>query len=141
MRDFDNKEKQNFLHTVIDDPIRIDNLSERAALEYIRDILATWFYLMMEIYGKTTRKELLEKANYPIEVWEQRLRESVNAVARYDREVELCANYHSKWKVMPQDVWQSVAEIEEVTKDNILHVLYAKNLVEQLDREDFQKRF
>lgn len=44
IRDTSNKEKDNPIHTVIDDPVRIDDLSEQAALDYIRDILATWFY-------------------------------------------------------------------------------------------------
>lgn len=141
MRDFDNKGKNNPIHTVIDDPVHIDDLSEHAALEYVRDILATWFYLMMEIYGRTTREELLEGIGHPLEVWGHQLREGVKVVARYDKEIELSADYRPKWKVLPQDVWRPVAEIEKITKDNILHVLYARKLVEQLDREDFQRRF
>lgn len=57
MRDCTGREKNNPIHTVIDDPIRIDDLSEQAALRYVRDVLATWFYLMMEVYGKSTREE------------------------------------------------------------------------------------
>lgn len=58
IRDCSNMEKNNPIHTVVDDSVRIDDLSEQAALEYVRDILATWFYLMMERYGKTTRANL-----------------------------------------------------------------------------------
>lgn len=141
IRDCNNAEKNNPIHTVVDDPIRIDDLSEKAALNYLRDILGEWFYLMMEIYGRTTRDKLLKEAKSPNEVWEIELRNRLKPVNRYDKEIELCADYRPKDKVLPQDVWRTVAEIENITKDNILHVLYAKQLVERLDTEDFQRRF
>lgn len=141
IRDFNNKGKNNPIHTVIDDPIRIDDLSERAALEYIRDVLATWFYLMMEIYGKTTSEELLQQARDPIEVWESQLRENTKTVSRYDKEIELNAAYYSKWKVTPREVWRAVADIAEVTKENVSYVLYARMLMEQLERENSQRNF
>lgn len=141
IRHCSNQEKDNPIHTVIDDPIRIDDLSERAALEYLRDILATWYYLMMEVYGKTTRKNLLKGASSSVEVWEQSLVNRVKTVARYDTEIELCADYHPKWKVSPQEVWRSVADISKLTKSNVLHVWYARQLMERLDIEDFQRRF
>ena len=31
-----------------DDPIDITNMSEKEALKYYRDVLATWYYIMME---------------------------------------------------------------------------------------------
>lgn len=60
IRDCTNREKDNPIHTVVDDSIRIDDLPERAALEMLRNVLATWFYLMMDVYGKSTRKEVLK---------------------------------------------------------------------------------
>lgn len=141
IRDCSNMEKNNPIHTVVDDPVRIDDLSEQAALEYVRDILATWFYLMMERYGKTTRENLLGGAESSVKVWEQQLIDSVKTVARYDKEIETQADYRPKWKTLPQDVWCPVANISKVTKDNILYVLYARQLVKQLEREDFQRRF
>lgn len=140
IHDISNKEKGKLIHTVIDDPVRIDDLSEKAALDYIRDILATWFYLMMENYGKTTRRELLGQSS-TTEIWERKLTDSINTAARYDKEIELNAGYYPKWKVYPQNVWKAVAEIQNMTKDNILYVLYARQLVEKLEREDYQKRF
>lgn len=139
--DFSVRGKDNPIHTVIDDPIRIDDLSEKAALEYIRDVLATWFYLMMEVYGKTTREELLKGTYNPIEAWEHQLIEGTKLVARYDRDIELNAAYCPKEKVLPQNVWRAVAEIPELTKDNISYVLYARKLMEELEREDSQRRF
>ena len=134
IRDTGNKEKDNPIHTVIDDPIRIDDLSEQAALDYIRDILATWFYLMMENYGKTTRKELLG-GGAATEVWERKLTDSVNLVSRYDKEIELNAGFRPKGKVLPQNVWKTVADIQDLTKKNMLYVLYGRQIVEQLDRK------
>lgn len=141
IRDFNNKGKSNPIHTVIDDPIRIDDLSEKAALEYIRDVIATWFYLMIEVYGKTTRKALVEGTTNPIEVWENQLTEGTKVVSRYDKEIELNAAYYPKWKVDPKEVWRAVADITEVTGDNVSYILYARKLLEQLEREDFQRRF
>lgn len=140
IRDIANKEKDNPIHTVIDDPIRIDDLSEQAALGYCRDILATWFYLMMERYGKMTRNEMLGE-DAPTKVWERKLMDSVNQVARYDREIELNAGFRPKWKVLPQDVWKPVADITDLKKDNMYYVLYARQLIKQLEREDYQRRF
>lgn len=140
IRDCSNQEKNNPIHTVIDDPIRIDNLSERAALEHLRDILATWFYLMMEVYGKTTRENLLRESS-SVEVWEQQLIDRVKTATRYDTEIELRVDYRPKWKALPQEVWRSVADISELTKNNVLYVLYARHLMEQLNMEDFQRKF
>lgn len=132
--------KSNLIHTVIDDPIRIDDLSERQALDYIRDIFATWYYLMMEVYGKSTRSEILGTSSF-VEAWEQQLKERVSIVDRYDREIELLADYRPKWKVPPQQVWQAIADITNITPQNVGHIFYAKQLVEQCAKEDFQHRF
>lgn len=95
---------------------------------------------MMENYGKTTRKELLGEF-YATETWERKLTDSVNLVARYDKEIELNAGFRPKWKVLPQNVWKTVADIQDLTKENMLYVWYARQLVVQLEREDSQRRF
>lgn len=141
IRDCALPEKDNPIHTVVDDPIRIDDLSERAALELIRDALATWFYLMMEVYGRTTREEALEGYDTSTEAWEQSLKARVKTADRYDLEIELCADYRPKWKVEPQQVWQSIANISEPARDNILDVIYARQMVECCKENDFQRRF
>lgn len=132
--------KSNLIHTVIDDPIRIDDLTEQQALSYIRDVLATWYYLMMEIYGKSTRDEILKGATFD-EAWKKQLEERVSIVDRYDYEIELRADYRPKWKVTPQQAWQAIADVTKITSQNVGHVLYARQLVEQYEREDFQHRF
>ena len=85
--------KDNPIHTVIDDPINISNLSEQDALELIREKISTWYYLMMEKYGKTTREELIEGYSTSTEAWEEHLKRRVSTADRYDKEIELSADY------------------------------------------------
>lgn len=136
-----NKSKSNIIHTVVDDPVRIDDLGEQQALKYVRDILATWYYLMIEAYGKSTRDEVLGRFTSPVEAWQQQLGTRLSFVARWDNEIEQKADYRSKRKVSPQQVWQAVADVTEITPQNVGHVLYARELVAQCEREDFQHRF
>lgn len=142
IRDCTNNEKNNLIHTVVDDPIRIDDLSEDAALQLIRETLATWFYLMMDVYGKSTRDELLNGCLDATEAWGQRLSNRIKTVGSYyDVEIELCADYRPKWKIDPRDVWNTIAEIQVLEKRNIIDVEYARQLIWQYDANDFQHRF
>ncbi|MCM1325829.1 MAG: 1-acyl-sn-glycerol-3-phosphate acyltransferase [Bacteroidales bacterium] len=141
MRDCTGREKNNPIHTVIEDPIRNDDLSEQAALRYVRDVLATWFYLMMEVYGKSTREKEVGAGISSTIAWEQELMARVKTADRYDQEIELCADYRPKDIVSPEQVWQVFAEIEEVTPQNAEYVAYARRLLEELRQQDFQRRF
>ncbi len=127
IRDCTGREKNNPIHTVIDDPVRIDDLGEQAALRYVRDVHATWFYLMMDVYGKSTRAEELKGAATTTVAWERELTARVKTAARYDREIELCADYRPKDIVRPEQVWQALADIEKVTPQNAAYVAYAQN--------------
>lgn len=133
--------KNNVIHTVIDDPISIAHLSEEEALELIREKIGTWYYLMMEKYGKTTREELLEGHDNSIDAWEEHLKRRVSTADRYDEEIELSADYRPKNITRPEDVYESIANIENVTPENIQHVNYAKQLVKERKQNDFQRRF
>lgn len=133
--------KNNLIHTVVDDPVRIDNLTERQALNYVRDLFATWYYLMIEAYGKSTRDEILKGASTFAEAWDKQSEERVNIVARWDKEIESQVDYRPKWKVSPTEVWQAIADVENITPQKVQHIIYAKQLVEQCAREDFQHRF
>ena len=137
----DNTSKNNLIHTVVDDPIRIDNLTEQQALSYIRDIFASWLYMMMEVYGRSTRDEILGSTSSFVEAWNWQLKERMSFAARWDREIELKADYVPKGKVSPQEVWQAIADVTNITPQNVGHVLYARQLVAQCEREDFQHRF
>lgn len=135
------KYKGNVIHTVIVDPISLEGLSEQEGLELLRDTMATWYFLMMEKYGQTTRQELLEGFESADEAWEAYLAMHTGCVKYYDKEIELCADYRPKHIVRPEDVWQSVANIKNVNAGNIAHILYAKALIEQEKRRDFQRSY
>ena len=131
--------KENPIHTIIDNPIDITYMPEKEALEYYRDVLATWYYIMMEKYGQTTRENLLNghDAN---SIYEDIITYMVSTVDRYDSEFEKKAAYHPKEIVKPEDVFDPIANITP-TKDNILHQQYAKKLVLTRKKEDFQSKF
>lgn len=60
-------------------------------------------------------------------------------VTYYDKEIEQAADYRPKRIVRPEDVWKSVAEIQNVTAENIKHVCYAKEVVQREHYRDFQR--
>lgn len=138
--------RDNPIHTVIAEPIRIDDLSEKAGLNYLRDAIATWYYLMLERYGQSTREEELKseefgKFNDINEAWEYSLWKRVKTADRYDTEIEYCADYHPQDKVEPLDVWSEFADTTKLTENNISSVLYAKQLVKNLNQNNYQRRF
>lgn len=141
IRDCCHKGEYNPIHTVIDDPIRIDDLSEKAALVYIRDVLATWLYLMMDVWGKTTRQAMLEGEESTIKAWEKELTARVQTLDKYDKDIELCTDYRPHNIVRPEVVWKNLANIEKITSKNSPYVAYAQNLMDELKKQDFQRRF
>lgn len=132
---------ENEIHTVIDDAVRIDDMSERAALEHLREIMGTWYYLMMEKYGKSTRK--IETTGFPNSslAWEYQLVERIKPVERYDKEIEFSADYHSKEYVNPLTVWKDIASVKHISPENAAQIAYARRWWELLKRDDFQHRF
>ncbi len=134
-----NTSKDNPIHTVVDNPVRIDDLTEQQALRYIRDIFASWYYLMMEAYGKSTRNEVLGESSF-VEVWQKQIEERASFAARWDEEIESRADYRLKEKVPPKEVWQAIADVSNITPQNVSHVLYARQLEAQYMDEDFQHK-
>ena len=135
------KEKTDYIHTVVDDPVDISNMSERAALEYLREIYAYWLYLMMEKYGQSTRSKEIEGFNSSTEVWEQRLKERVATADRYDREIEIKSDYVDRSDLELLQAWEDIANIKNITSDNICLVEEAKQKVKQIKENNFQRRF
>lgn len=131
----------NVIHTVVATPISLDGLDEQEGQALLRDTMATWYFLLMEKYGRTTRKKLMEGFETADEAWESDITKHTNCVKYYDKEIELCADYRPKQAVRPEDVWESVANIQNVSYWNIAHVNYAKELVARERRRDFQRRF
>lgn len=135
------KYKGNAIHTVIADPISMEGLDEKEGQALLRDTMATWYFYLMEKYGQSTREELLGRFETADDAWESYMEMHTGCVKYYDREIELCADYRPKQIVRPEDVWQSVANIQNIHAGNINHVIYAKELVARERRRDFQRRF
>lgn len=135
------KYEGNVIHTVIADPICMEELDEKEGLALLRDTMATWYFYLMEKYGQSTREELLAGFVTADDAWENYMAMHTGCVKYYDREIELCADYRPKQIVRPEDVWQSVANIQNIHAGNITHAIYAKELVASERRRDFQRRF
>lgn len=136
-----NPNQNDIIHTVVDDPIKIDDLSEKAALEYLRDIMATWKYLLMERYGKSTREELINESNNINEAFEKDLQRRMQTMDFYDSSIEKCADYRPSSIHRPEDVYLPIANIKTINANNAIHVSYANNLVLTRKKEDFQRKY
>jgi len=141
IRDGAHKIPNNPIHTVIDDPVSISDMAEKEALEFLRDKVATWYYLMLEKYGKTTRAELLENYKSQSQAWESYLTDLVKTASRYDKEIEYSADYRPKEILYPQQVWGNIADIKNINNNNINHVINAKKLIKRAHENDYQRRF
>lgn len=135
------KYEGNVIHTVIADPISMNGLSEQEGLEVLRDTMATWYFLLMEKYGQTTRKELLSGFVAADDAWETYMEMHTGCLKYYDREIELYADYCPKQIIRPEDVWRSAANIKNIHAGNIHHVIFAQELIAREQRRDFQRRF
>ena len=93
-------------------------LDEQEGQTLLRDTMATWYFYLMEKYGQTTRAELLEGFETADDAWESYMEMHTSCVKYYDREIELCADYRPKQIIRPEDVWQSVANIQNIHAGN-----------------------
>ena len=140
IRDKSEKTKGEKIHTVVDEPIDVSGMEEEEALDYIRDVMATWYYLMMEKYGQSTRAEIVGEHTDLVALWNAELVARYEHVGRYDFEVELKAAYIPSDYVDPIEVWRPLAEIEKVTAGNIGHVLAARQAMDIYRANDFQRK-
>ena len=131
----------NVIHTVVDDPVKIDDLSEKAGLDYLREIIATWHYLLMERYGKSAREKELQNHKTATDAWEQALIDRVATTDMYDTEIEFIADYRPKEIILPETVFQPIADVSNISKSNAPHVAFASNMVNLRKKEDYQRRF
>ena len=182
--------ENNKIHTVVDEPVNITTLglSEKATLDYYRDIMATWYYLMMEKYGyakkyhleiqreEAKKEEELEKLtdeelkkyyhgliatfynelvasdqdltsrevalrgfNNAISAWEAYITDLMDTVDRLDTQAETTSHFKPKETITAYDVYKDIAKlpINEQNKDT---VTYARKLVREYQRNDFQSR-
>ncbi len=135
------KDKSNIIHTVIDHPIDVSDMSQEEALSLIRDNHATWTYLMMDKYGRSTRDEILNGFANADEAWEYELARRRQTVGKYDETIEMSADFRNKKIARPEEVWEVIANIDNVTSANAADFAFAKQLVKREKRRDFQRRF
>ena len=131
---------ENPFHTVIDNPIDVSEMSEKEALEKISDSFNTWCYLMMEKYGISSRKEMLNGYENADDAWEEQLRLRIKTADRYDFEIETSSDFRPKGIVYPEDAFESIANMN-ITPKNAKDIIEAKKLVKTAKRNDFQRRF
>lgn len=135
------KHKTNKIHTVVGDPISVAHLTEDEAIALLRDTMATWYFLLMERYGRTTREELLSGYDSADEAWADFLRVHTGRIQYYDKEMECAADYRPRSIARPEAVWQAVADIQHIHQGNVLHVQYARELLMKQKQLDYQRRF
>jgi len=132
-------ERTNPIHTVIDDPIDVSDLTAEEAKLILRNREATWYYLMMEKYGKTTREELLQDKTQD-EAWREFLEKLIGEVDYYDREIECSCDFRDRNIIRPEDAFLDIAK-EKITVDNFDHVAYARKLVKERKERDYQRLY
>lgn len=120
------------IHTVVDDPIRIDDMSEQEAIDLVRDKISTWYYLMMEKYGKSTRNNEVGDSVSSCEIWRGKVLDRIKTVDYYDCDLENRASYIPKNKPRPEDVWAPIIGTNDPNSN------YAQRLVLIRKTEDMQ---
>ena len=143
VRDAEVLNKKNIIHTVVDDPIKLYEMPMDEALTYLRDVLASWQYKMMERYGKSTREVEMKGFDTADEKWHAHLKERMKGVARYDSNIEKHADYRPKSIVRPEDAFRAIAQIPDshITAKNARMILEARKLVAERDNCDFQRLY
>lgn len=143
VRDMEVLDKKDLIHTVIDDPIKLYEMPMDEGLTYLRDVLASWQYKMMERYGKSIREEEMRGYATADEKWHAHLKERMKGVARYDSNIEKHADYRPKHIIRPEDAFRVIAEIPDnhITPENVKMVLEARKLVAERCACDFQRLY
>jgi len=139
VRDMEIVNKNNIIHTVVDDPIEMYNLSEKDALTLLRDTLASWQYKMAEHYGRSTREKEMEGFETSNQKWHHHLEERMKWVERYDSSVERNSELRRKEIVRSEDVFDAIANVQNINVYNFKMVEHAKKLVKTIRENDYQK--
>ncbi len=147
----------NPIHTVVDDPIDLTKFSEKAGMDYLRDVLATWYQLMANKYGDTTKEQLrkyYEERAKAYGISEESLKERPltsqeigdlygldyqSTVTGYDSTIEAHGDYRSKAYTRPEEAFAAIQNLKR--PEQFQDVLYAKELVRTRKMEDFQRRY
>ena len=134
-------DKKNTIHTIVDKSIPLYKYNEKEALELLRDTLASWQYKMMEAYGRGTREEEMKEYTSSDERWDFSVQERMKYVTRYDSSIEKRSDYRPKDIIRPEDVYESIANIQNISGNNVSMVEEAKQIVKTRKFADFQRRY
>ena len=134
------RKKNNIIHTVMGEPMRIDEMDEKEAMVFLRDKMASVLWKLMEKYGQSTRKKELTGFSSADEVWEERLNARCKPVKYYDKEIEFTADYRPKDKIRPVDAFATVATSGH-TRANHMIVAKARQIIMSDRQVDFHHRF
>lgn len=146
------KGKNNPIYTIVADPIYLDGMNQKDGIDYVRTVMLTWFYRLMESYGRTTREEILGNHENSTEAWEDELKKRVATAPFYDLSIETTADNNRKYKDQnPIEIWNQVAKEFDLILDkqhytsqdlkNAGNLYQINKLVKELKRNDFQHRF
>ena len=116
-------------------------MEKTEALRFLRDEMASWQWKMMEVFGQSTREQEIGDFSDCNEKWKAHLTERMKAVEFYDEEIEKNAEFRPREIVRAEDVFRPIANIQNVTPQNVKDVLYAKELVKTIEESDWQKLF
>lgn len=141
VRDMEIVSKKNIIHSVVDDPIPLYEMSQKEALEYLRDVLSSWQFKMAELYGRTTREEELEGFSTSDDKWHDSLKKRMQGVSRYDSTIEKHSDYRPKDIIRSEDVFRPIANIQNITPENAKMIEDAKRLVKTREYSEFQKLY
>ena len=141
VRDMEIVSKKNIIHTIVDNPIPLYEMDQKEALVYLRDTLASWQYKMAEIYGISTRDKELEGFETSDEKWHSCLQKRMEGVSRYDSSIEKQSDFRPKEIVRPECAFEQIANIKNISSNNIEMVLSAKKLVKERKNSDFQRLY
>lgn len=98
--------------------------------------MATLKYELMEKYAVEQRANINDPKTY----WSTHLKSLIAEIGdHYDFETETNAHYIDKTIIRPEDVFRPIANIQNITADNIKDVLYAQELVKRIEESDWQR--
>lgn len=146
---FDPTEKmdpsKNKIYTVVGKPFNICQYNEEEGLIKLRDTLATYYYLLCEKYGKTTREEFINSyiektgGNRNIDlIGEAYMSDLIETVDKYDSSIETRCDYRKN--ASPEDVFNTIANIN-MDNSNYSMTTYAQKVVCSRQKSDFQRRY
>lgn len=116
-----------------------DNIQQ--ALTDLQTIVNTELWNLMEKYARASRADILGEYDTMADACEAIVQKQVGTLGRfYDCSIECSADYRDKRRIREADIWRPVAQLE-LTPQNAATVMFARERVNILDKEDYQRRF